>query len=255
MVGLAQIQAALSPESKLGVLVDLDLNMGRTGTRDDDLLLRLAEQALADDRLNFDGVQFYAGHLMHVPGFAKRREKSLRLWEKIATRVDALKARGIDVSIVTGCGTGTYNIDVEVPYVTDLQVGSYIFMDEEYRLIGSPEADRFEDFEVSLSVACTTISQPMDGAITVDGGYKAFASDTVEPVSDEIAGAKFKFAGDEHGVLLTEPGEQSLALGQVLRFVAPHCDPTVNLHEVYWVLEEDGLVHSVWPISARGCAW
>ncbi|NOX52249.1 MAG: DSD1 family PLP-dependent enzyme, partial [Gammaproteobacteria bacterium] len=115
--------------------------------------------------------------------------------------------------------------------------------------------DRFDDFEVSLTIACTTISQPMDGAITVDGGFKSMASDTVFPVPYDLAATKFRFAGDEHGVLISKESMQSVTLGQVIQLVTPHCDPTVNLHDYYWVQEEDGLIHSCWPVSARGCTW
>ena len=75
-------------------------------------------------------------------------------------------------------------------------------MDEEYRSIPTKAESRFTEFTPSLTVACTAISQPKKGMITVDGGYKAFASDSVNPVCDEIEGVDFHFAGDEHGVLV-----------------------------------------------------
>lgn len=255
MHGLNVLQTALPDNARLGVLVDLDVSMGRTGTRDVELAARLIEKVMADPRLNFAGVQHYAGHVMHVEEFAKRRDKSLALWQKVTESVAFLAERGMACEVVTGGGTGTYNIDSEVDAITDLQVGSYIFMDEEYRQIASKTTERFEDFEVSLSVACTAISQPRQGTITVDGGYKAFASDSVAPVTDQIANVAFHFAGDEHGVLVLPEGEQELRLGQVIQFVAPHCDPTVNLHDYYWVQEDDDLIHSCWPITGRGCAW
>ena len=98
--------------------------------------------------------------------------------------------------------------------------------------------------------------------ITVDGGYKAFASDSVSPVCDALPDMQFRFAGDEHGVLILPFAEDvgqneapPVQLGQVLEFAVPHCDPTVNLHDQYWIREADGMVHSIWPISARGCSW
>ena len=254
-VGLQALQRGLPDGASLGVLIDVDVAMGRTGTRDLDTMLHLHETIAQDEQLHFRGIQHYAGHLMHITEFAKRREKSLQLWEKVAEHLNALAARGVTCELVTGCGTGTYNIDVEVAEVTDLQVGSYIFMDEEYRQVETAQQTRFEDFEVALTVACSTISQPRQGAMTVDGGYKAFASDSVAPVSDELAQVTFHFAGDEHGVLVLPAGEQGLRLGQVVQFVTPHCDPTVNLHDYYWVQEADGMIHSCWPITARGCAW
>ena len=157
--------------------------------------------------------------------------------------------------MVTGCGTGTFNIDCDVEVVTDLQVGSYVFMDQEYRLIGGEAGDLFDDFEVSLTVATTAISQPMGAkAVTVDGGYKVFASDSVNPEPLDVADSRFRFFGDEHGVLLLPEGSQQPTLGSLQRFITPHCDPTVNLHDAYWVHDDDE-VYSRWPISARGCSW
>ena len=253
--GLAALQEAIAPERRLGLLVDIDLSMGRTGTREIDTMLRLIDAVMNDVRFEFRGIQHYAGHLMHIEDYSKRRDKSLASWSRLDEFFTALAGRGISPEIVTGGGTGTYDVDVAVERLTDIQVGSYIFMDEEYRVLASSGASRFEDFELALTVACSTISQPQSKTITVDGGYKAFASDSVNPVCDDLPGIEFRFAGDEHGVLILGEGQQEVRLGQVLRFAAPHCDPTVNLHDYYWILEDDGLVHSVWPISARGCSW
>ena len=242
----------LQPAQPLGVVLDLDVSMGRTGSRDDDLVARLLDGVHATPHLRFVGFQHYAGHVMHIEGHEARKSASLALWDKVCERVAPYQGQ---FEVLTGCGTGTYDIDVEIPQITDLQVGSYVFMDEEYRLIGSSTGERFDDFEVSLTVACTAISQPMDGAITLDGGYKAMASDTVPPAVDELVNAKYRFAGDEHGVLLSRESVQSLTLGDVVRVVSPHCDPTVNLHDYLWVLEEDGLIHACWPITGRGCTW
>lgn len=253
--GIAALQGAIDPERRLGLLVDIDLSMGRTGTREVDTMLRLIDAVMSDERFEYLGIQHYAGHLMHIEEYAKRRDKSLASWSRLDEFFTALEARGICIEIVTGGGTGTYDVDVAVERLTDIQVGSYIFMDEEYRALASARASRFEDFELALTVACSAISQPQSKTITVDGGYKAFASDSVNPVCDDLPDVEFRFAGDEHGVLILGEGQQAVRLGQVLRFAVPHCDPTVNLHDYYWVLEDDGLVHSVWPISARGCSW
>ena len=253
--GLATLKKEIGSDRVLGVVVDVDIEMGRTGVRELETILRIIAEIELDDRFVFKGVQHYSGHLMHISSYAERREKSLLMWDKVSEILQSLESRNIDCEIVTGGGTGTYDIDVEVERLTDLQVGSYVFMDQEYRLIGSQQHEFFEDFDVSLTVACSTISQPRSGAITVDGGYKSFASETVEPVALDIPGSRFKFAGDEHGVLLLQKGEQEVELGTVHQFITPHCDPTVNLHDNYWVQKEDGLIHSCWPITSRGCSW
>ena len=247
-------QAAQDAGVALGVVADVDVEMGRTGTRSDEVLLQIAELADSSAGLEFRGIQHYAGHLMHVEGYEARRERSLALWEMVTAKVDLLSARGFTCEMVTGCGTGTYNIDCDVAAITDLQVGSYVFMDQEYRLIGSSEGDVFDDFEVALTLAATGISAPLNRAVTVDGGYKAFASDSVNPEPLSVPDSKFRFAGDEHGVLICPEGYQEPLLGSVQRFITPHCDPTVNLHDGYWV-HRDGMVVERWPITARGASW
>ncbi len=253
-LGLELLLRYVPAGTQLGILVDVDVSMGRTGTRDETRIILLAQRCANSTNLRYCGIQHYAGHLMHVEGYAKRREKSLVLWQRISEICEMLGDRGLAPEIVTGAGTGTYNIDCDVPEITDLQAGSYLFMDQEYRLIGAELGGLFDDFEVSLSVVTTAISQPVAGAITVDGGYKAFASDTVNPEPMTIAGSKFRFGGDEHGIVILKEGTQEPVLGGIQRFITPHCDPTVNLHDGYWVCN-DGLVHSFWPIAARGCSW
>jgi len=264
VVGLDALDAEIDASKSVGLVLDLDVVMGRTGLREDDVFLRLLDRVHEDSRFYFAGVQHYAGHIMHIPEFEKRREKSLRSWDRLSAKFDLLEQRGVRADIVTGGGTGTYDIDVGIERLTDLQVGSYIFMDEEYRQVGGADSDRFKGFDLALTVACTAISQPQPSTITVDGGYKAFASDSVNPVCDGRPELQFRFAGDEHGVLLrsesadSNPGDNQglgVMLGDVLEFAVPHCDPTVNLYDQYWVREEDGMVHGYWPISARGCSW
>jgi D-serine deaminase-like pyridoxal phosphate-dependent protein len=253
-LGLERLIAAADPAAPLGVLVDVDVAMGRTGNRQPDQIVALADAIAGAPGLRFDGVQHYAGHLMHVEGHRQRRDESLALWRSVAVIVRTLEDRGLAAAVVTGGGTGTYDIDCDVAHVTDLQVGSYVFMDQQYRLIGSRSGGRFDDFEVALSVAATAISQPRERTITVDAGFKAFASDTVNPEPLDRPEIEYRFAGDEHGVLLLGAPSQEPLLGRVQRFVTPHCDPTVNLYDWYWLCR-DGLATELWPIAARGCSW
>lgn len=251
-----------STQGQLGIVVDVDVAMGRTGTRSLDTMLQIAKLAEAHSQLHFVGLQHYAGHVMHIDGFAERQKQSLALWEQVAERVATLEANGLAPKIVSGAGTGTYNIDSAVPCITDLQVGSYIFMDQEYLQIGSEHGAVFNDFEVSLTLAATGISQPMaERAFTVDAGYKSFASDSVNPEPIDLPGAKFRFGGDEHGiVVLPKPGgdaapiDSNNLVGRVHQFVTPHCDPTVNLHDYYYVHDGE-MVYEAWPITGRGCSW
>jgi D-serine deaminase-like pyridoxal phosphate-dependent protein len=253
-LALQVLREAASPDAEVGVLVDIDVDMGRTGCRDPDQVLELAESIETTPGLRYEGVQHYAGHLMHVEGHQNRRRKSTALWEQVAGVVDRLRQNGLPPEVVTGGGTGTYDIDTDIEAVTDVQVGSYVFMDHEYRIIGGARGEVFDDFEVALTVAATAISKPLNSAVTVDAGYKAFASDTVAPEPMHLAGARYRFAGDEHGVVIPAAGSQEPLLGEVHQFITSHCDPTVNLYDHYWV-HRDGLAHSIWPVAARGCSW
>ena len=268
---LRALARAVSADDALGVVIDIDVAMGRTGTRDRDTILALADLAARTPGLVYQGVQHYAGQVMHLDGHALRQTRSAALWDAVAEHVAALTARGLAPAVVTGGGTGTYDIDCDQPLITDLQEGSYAFMDHQYRVIGGRDHERFDDFEQALTVVTTVISRPREGLVTVDGGYKAFASDAGAPEPLDLTGLRFRFAGDEHGVLL--PANEAsadrqgggaaaieMAVGELppvgarVRFAPPHCDPTVNLYDAFWVLE-DGLIRARWPISARGLSW
>lgn len=259
MIGAAVLDASARARGvSVEVLIDLDPRLGRTGVRELADAVALADWIAANRRsggaLELVGVQHYAGQVMHIAGHAARRDKSLTCWRSAVAICQALRDAGHPLRIVTGCGTGTYDIDCDVPEVTDLQVGSYVFMDQQYIDVGGRGGDRLDDFEVSLTVATTAISQPVSGMVTVDCGFKGFASESIPPAAIDLPGARYRFAGDEHGMLLLADGAQEPLLGRRVTFVTPHCDPTVNLYDNYWV-HRAGFVHALWPISARGCSW
>ena len=245
---------AISIGAVVAVVVDIDPDMGRTGVRGGDAVLRLVEFISKQRGLKFVGLQQYAGQVMHIKGHEERSKRSIAHWESaFAIRQRVLDA-GFAVGILTGGGTGSYDIDCDLPHITDLQVGSYAFMDEEYLQIGGRRGDRFDDFAPSLFVLASAISQPRSGAITLDAGYKSFAAETVPPVPTDMPGTKFRFAGDEHGILILDGNNTPPRLGDRIRLVTSHCDPTVNLYD-YLFPVVNGMVSELWPIAARGCSW
>ncbi len=245
-------EAASESNLELGVLIDLDPGMGRTGIEAGGPALVLARH-LADEcnNLRFDGLQMYAGDCMHLEGFENRREKYTGVMEKGAETKSLLEEAGIEVAFFTGGGTGTFNIEPDVGLMTDLQAGSYAFMDIEYREIGGEGSDRFDTFEPSLFVLVTTISKPQQRLITVDAGFKSFASDKMVPEFRDVEGVIYHWGGDEHGIIqLTNPSKE-ISLGDKLAMLVPHCGPTVNLYDYYYPVR-DGKVEELWPIAARG---
>ncbi len=233
------------------VLVDLDVGTRRTGIAIGKPARELARAIDTMDHLDLRGLQAYAGHLMHVHGHAEREARSLQALAAAVETRRLIEQDGIAVSVLSGGGTGTWDIDSGVEGMTDLQVGSYLFMDEQYRRIAGRNGEVFDDFEISLFVQVTAISQPVPELITTDGGYKAFAADADRPQLADIGGVVYGWGGDEHGILRLAEASRPIGLGDRLRCITPHCDPTVNLYDVYYPVR-DGRVEELWPISARG---
>ena len=233
------------------VFVDMDLGMGRTGIETGDKTLQLVRHIGESNSLNLSGLQMYAGNCMHIEGFSERKQKYAHIMSKGIETLALLDEAGIVIPVVSGGGTGTYNMEADLGLINELQAGSYAFMDIEYRDIGSVGSEQFLDFGVSLFVLVTAISQPQSRLITVDGGFKSFASDKMAPEFRDVEGVIYHWGGDEHGIVQLNNPSHEIRLGNKLSMLTPHCDPTVNLHDFYFPYR-DGLVHEVWPISARG---
>ena len=163
-----------------------------------------------------------------------------------------LSAHDLAPSLVTGGGTGSHVIDAELGVLTELQVGSYIFMDREY---GDCDLDGSgtPPFATALTVDASVVSANAAGMVTIDAGLKAFATEAGPPpiLSGAPAGSTYRFMGDEHLAVIVPEGHSAPALGEQVILVPPHCDPTVNLYESYHVVKDDTLV-DIWPVTARG---
>jgi D-serine deaminase-like pyridoxal phosphate-dependent protein len=246
-------EAARAAGIKLSVLIDLNVGNDRTGIVPGQAALDLAEAIRGSSSLKFMGLQAYAGHLQHLRGFEYRRQASETAMGRAAEFKQKLEKAGFEVPILTGGGTGTYNIDSEVDGVTDIQVGSYLFMDVNYRNVGGKNGPVYDDFRPSLLVLATAISQPTKGRITIDAGYKAFATDQEPPDPLSLPGVSYRWAGDEHGILeFRDPrGPGEVKLGDKVLMIASHCDPTVNLYDHYYPFRNER-VEEMWPIAARG---
>ncbi len=247
-------KAAVGSNLKLDVLVDVDPpGMGRTGIEPGKPAVELAKAILKSDGLRFRGIQSYAGNMQHVHGFDERRTRNLECMEAAAETKRMMEREGIEVEIFSGGGTGTYNIDHYLPGFTDVQVGSYIFMDVQYLAIGGKDFsnDFYGDFKSSLTVLSTAISQPVKGKITVDAGKKTLSTDGPLPVLKDITGVTYKFRGDEHGEIRFENPSREIKIGDKVEIIVPHCDPTVNLYDNYYCIRNDK-VEAIWEITGRG---
>jgi 3-hydroxy-D-aspartate aldolase len=245
-------RAALAAKKPLSVLVDFSAGHHRTGARDEAALAALARAAVKAEGLVFRGIQSYSGNLQHIPRRGERREKALLRLTDLRGMVTRLRESGIDVPIVTGAGTGTFDLDPEGRVFTELQVGSYIFMDVDY-LRALEDGRNAPPFETALFLATAVVSANADGYVTTDAGLKSFATDGPAPevARGAPAGSRYQFFGDEHGKLILPEGAPRPPLGGMIECVTPHCDPTVNLHDLYHLVRGDTLI-DIWPVDARG---
>lgn len=243
--------AATESGRPLKVLVDLDVGHRRTGIAPGGDALALAKAIGAATGLRLAGIQGYAGHLMHLGDRPAREAETFAVMDMLERMRATLEAEGIACPIVTGGGTGTFDLDPRANVLTDLQAGSYIFMDVQYDEVWDAD-DARPPFETALFVQTTVISAGHPGAATTDAGLKAFATDAGTPriVAGAPAGTDYMFRGDEQGGLRFPPGG-ALAIGAVVTCAVPHCDPTVNLYDHYHIVRGDTLI-DIWAVDARG---
>jgi D-serine deaminase-like pyridoxal phosphate-dependent protein len=254
--GVAQrLQGALAAAgAQLDVIIDIDPGIARTGVASAEAAVALAQAIAASPNLIYRGVQFYCGSQQHIENYAERRaaivERTAYLQEVIA----ALAGAGFAPDIVTGSGTGTHHIDLELGVFTELQAGSYVFMDKQYLDCDIADGGA-PPFEVSLAVDARVVSANHSGLVTVDAGFKSLSTDGGVAVVQRGAPetAFFAFMGDEHAALIAPDIGTTLQPGDPVSLTVPHCDPTVNLYDNYHVVAGDTLV-DIWPVSARGRA-
>lgn len=243
-------EAAQAAGTSLKLVVDLDVGLDRTGCAPGDVVM--LAHAIADaPTLEFSGIQAYAGHHQHIHDPSERRAATVAACNTLAEAVQALNQAGLKPGVVTGAGTGTYDMAAEARIYDELQVGSYPFMDVQYL-----EVDYGPDgppFRPSLFVSTGVISaNRVDGA-TTDAGLKSFATDGPAPWIARGApeGSTYRFQGDEHGRVELPDGAAGLAPGSIVECVTPHCDPTINLHNWVHCVRGDAL-EAIWQIDARG---
>ena len=233
----------------LTVFVDIDPGIRRTGVASADDAVTLARLIADCPSLHYGGVQFYCGAQQHIQNFAERREAIAERTRYLSTCLADLAAAGLPPKVVTGGGTGSHAIDAELGVLTELQAGSYIFMDREYAEcdVGGGGA---VPFETALLVDARVFSANAAGLVTIDAGLKAFATDAGPATIIAGAGddARYRFMGDEHGAVI---GTDLPGLGARITLGTPHCDPTVNLYDAYHVINGEDLA-AIWPVTARG---
>jgi len=250
--GVDELARALALEgTRATILCDVDVGLGRTGVTDVAQALAVAQRAVDAEALDFCGVQGYGGHLQHIHGRRERRAATQQSMDRLRGVVDALESADYEITVVTGGGTGTAGLDLAIGVLTELQPGSYVFMDRQYHdALGDDPEGRFDQ---SLTIETTVVSAHYDGFVTVDAGLKAMATDAGAPrVLWPAEAGDYHFFGDEHGRVTCDPG-RALHRGQRVALMPAHCDPTVDRYDHLWLTRGDEVV-GVAEVTARGCS-
>jgi 3-hydroxy-D-aspartate aldolase len=236
---------------KLDVLVEINVGANRCGVESAEAALDLAKKIAALSNLRFRGLQAYQGAAQHLRQYSERKAAIQAAAEQSRKTKALIEQHGIRCECITGAGTGTYLIEAASEVYTELQAGSYIFMDADYNRNLAPDGAPISDFEQSLFIWTTVMSYPTAERAVVDAGLKALSVDSGNPLVAGLKGVEYVRASDEHGNLKITNPEVSLKIGDKLKLVPGHCDPTVNLYDWY-VGVRAGKVEALWPISARG---
>jgi D-serine deaminase-like pyridoxal phosphate-dependent protein len=247
--GAKGIDSAISKrgiEGAVDVLIDLDVGLHRTGVKPEGAV-DLARCIKSLPHLNLIGVQGYEGHLQHVHSFEERKRECLESMRILSGTAEELRRDGNEIKVVTTGGTGTAEFCVTVPGITEVQPGSFLFMDTDYRnAIGS------KNYSNSLTILSTVLSVQGPRIVTIDAGLKSLTTDS-GLAECKTPGYTYGVLGDEHGSLEWQEGNDKLKLqvGDRVEMIPSHIDPTINLHDVYYA-HRDGIIEEIWKVDARG---
>ena len=244
-------EVATAYKIELPVLVEIDVGAQRCGVEPGDAALALAQHIDQAAALRFAGLQAYQGRAQHLRSFEERRQAIGQAVEQVQHTANLLSQHGLECELVSGAGSGTYSFEAGSGVYNELQAGSYVFMDVDYAKNLAADGTPWREFEHSLFVYATVMSRPNREWAVVDTGLKALSVDSGLPLLPDLPQAEYVGASDEHGKVMLNDPDSPVRLGDKLRLIPGHCDPTVNLYDWY-VGVRDNRVEALWPIAARG---
>jgi D-serine deaminase-like pyridoxal phosphate-dependent protein len=234
------------------VIVEMDIGINKAGQQPGEATAKFARWVTQTEGLRFRGIMGYEGHLqISTPNYEERKAKAQTALGGVTKSLDALREIGITPEIVTCGGTGTYNITAGYPGVTEIQPGSYIYMDRRYGEIGPAGTD----FEKAMWVIGTVVSAPTQTRAVTDLGWKAVGIE-YEALgfggmpTPTLPGLKYVPGGDEHGVLNAEDPKYRPNVGDRIKFIPAHCDTTLNLYGTFYGVRGDH-VEVACPVARR----
>lgn len=241
-------QALGEAQLEIDALLDLNVGQNRCGVAPGEEAWQLATAIGQLPRIHLIGLQGYEGHLQHLTDPEERTRRCQQAMHLLVETAQALRARGFLISVVTTGGTGTAEICADCEGITEVQPGSFIFMDRDYRdALGSTYAN-------ALTILATVISRPTPTRAVIDAGLKSLSTDSGMPEAKGHSELSYRPGGDEHGILTgtnPETAQLPLAIGERIELIPSHIDTTINLHDTYYA-HRNGILEAIWPVLARG---
>jgi len=246
--------AAVKHGTEIECLVEIDCGAGRCGVQTTKDVVKIATAIDSADGLKFAGLQAYQGAMQHLEDFNQRKVKIDIAVAMVVDAVASLNAQGLECDIVGGGGTGSYYFEGQSGVYNELQCGSYAFMDADYGRILDNQGKRIDqgEWQNALFLLTSVMSHAKADKAICDAGLKAQSVDSGLPVVFGRTDVEYIKCSDEHGVIADPDGV--LKIGEKLKLVPGHCDPTCNIHDWY-VGVRNGKVEVLWPITARGKAF
>jgi 3-hydroxy-D-aspartate aldolase len=252
---VAELSAAAQKHgTTLECFIEIDCGAGRCGVNSTEAVVEIAKAIDAAPGLKFSGIQAYQGAMQHMDKYEDRKAKLDAAIAQVKDAVDALTKIGLKPELVSGGGTGSYYFESNSGVYNELQCGSYAFMDADYGRILDKDGKRIDhgEWENALFILTSVMSHTKADKAIVDAGLKAQSVDSGLPFVYGRDDVKYIKCSDEHGVV--EDPKGVLKVGDKLKLVPGHCDPTCNVHDWY-VGVRNGKVEALWPVSARGKAY
>jgi len=244
-------EAAAAANTRLRIAVSVFAGLNRQGIENGQPAVDLAQKVAKSKRMDFEGFMAYSGGASHTKTWTCRRKKTADDLAGVRETVALAKKAGLPINFVSGGSTGTYNMDHENG-LTELEAGSYVFMDTAYFAVGGKDDDKtYNDFQGALTVLTTVDSKRHPNEATIDYGNKALLRTT-----DKVKGMpwlEFFPQGAEYGGLRWKEGDRDLKLGERLELYCTNLDTSTNCYDRYYVAKGDQIV-DVWPIMGRSGA-
>jgi D-serine deaminase-like pyridoxal phosphate-dependent protein len=235
-------KAAADEGVVISALIEVNVGMNRCGIAPGEPTVELAREIAASPHLRLAGLMGWEGHTVPL-NESEKPGKIADAMSALTSTVEACRAAGLEIGIVSSSGSGTFRLAALSPGLTEVQAGGGVFSDLNYTKWGLP------DHEFALTVLTRVVSRPSETRLIVDAGFKTMSVQhgTPQPIGLDVSSVSLSA---EHGTLELTTPSATPAVGDIVEFIPGYTDSTVCLHDEMCALR-DGVLVAVWPIPGR----